>query len=377
MGEVPRQPLRGELFDHPAARGLVQRAEKVGLRETRCAPDGIELELRPGRCRELEEIDGSGRQAGKPLPDDFADTLGAGELREGPRQPDRAARHLDRPGLHQGAPEFADEECVALCEVADRIGELAQLRAEVASHGAPDELGHLLAGETGQAHTDHVVGPSQVCERLRESLRDVGLGVAEGCEQQNASVARGPCQVTQEEEGRGVGPVPVLQDQQRRPAHGDRRKKVGHGGVQPVALGIRIGLDRGLEIDDAPRQIWEEAGELTTAGAERVFEHGRFGEPRQVIECLDERPVRGAHDSVAGAVEDEGAAPCGFAGELPHEAALSRAGLAAQKHDSAAFALRPWHEGAQRCQLGRTPDEGECRGEAERTGKVVDAAAHR
>ena len=90
--------------------------------------------------------------------------------------------------------------------------------AGVALRGVAQELADVVVGQAGEAQPDDVVGAAQVGERLRERLRDVGLGVAEGGEQQHARVAGGAREVAQEQEGRGVGPVAVLEDEQDRPA---------------------------------------------------------------------------------------------------------------------------------------------------------------
>jgi hypothetical protein len=242
--------------------------------------------------------------------------------------------------------------------------------------GAAHELVHLLAGEAAQPQPDDVVGAPQVGERLRERLRDVGLGVAERRQQHHASVAGGPRQVAQEQERRRVCPVAVLEDEQHRPA-ADAGQQVGHRGVQPVALGVGIGLDRRRQIRHAERQVRQQPRQLTAGDAERRPQLDRIDDARQVVERLDERPVRRAHDGVAGAVEDERAGGRRVVGELPHEAALARAGLAGQQNDPAALAVGHRHQRAQRLQLRRAADEGERRREAERAGEVVHTEAKR
>ena len=124
------------------------------------------------------------------------------------------------PGLDERAPQLADEERVAVGEVADRLRELGRAGADLAARGAADELRHVVAGEAGEPQPHDVVGAAQVGERLRERLRHVGLGVAEGGEQQHARAPGGAREVAQEQERRGVGPVPVLDHEQHRPARG-------------------------------------------------------------------------------------------------------------------------------------------------------------
>ena len=350
--------------------------EQLGLAQAGRPSDDVEPELRAGGGRELEHVGGPGREAREPLADDLAHALGRTELRERPGEPDRSVDDLDELRLDQRAPELADQERVPAGELADRPRELRRAGAELALRGAPDELAHLLAREPGQPQPHDVVGAAQVGERLRERLRDVGLGVAEGGEQQHARVARGPREVTQEQQGRRVGPVPVLEHEQHRPA-ADAGEQVGHRRVQAVALRVRIGLDRRRQLAHAERQVGQQPRQLAARGAERRAQLDRIDDARQVVERLDERPVGRPHDRVAGAVEDERAAAGRLARELAHQAALARAGLAAQQDDPPALALRHGHERPERLQLGRAADEWKRRRETERAGKIVHAAADR
>ena len=130
------------------------------------------------------------------------------------------------------------------------------------------ELAHVVVGEAGEAQPDDVVGAAQVGERLRDGLGDVGLGVAEGGEQEHARVAGGARQVAQEQERRGVGPVAVLEDEQHR-AGAEPHEQVGHRRVQTMALGVRIGVHRRRQVADARRQIGEQPGELAARRAQR------------------------------------------------------------------------------------------------------------
>ena len=154
---------------------------------------------------------------------------GVPSSRQRPGEPDRAVGDLDGAGLDQRAPQLADQERVAVGELADRPGQLGRARRGLAARGAPDELGHLRAGEPAQPQPHDVLGAAQVGERLRERLGHVGLGVAEGGEQQHARVAGGPRQMAQEEQRRRVRPVAVLEHEQERPAAADARR----GGRSP------------------------------------------------------------------------------------------------------------------------------------------------
>ena len=170
--------------------------------------------------------------------------------------------------------------------------------------------------------------------------------------------------------------MPVLEHEQDR-AGAEPHEQLGHGGVQAVALGVRIGVDRCGQVADAGRQVGEQARELAPRRAQRDAQLGWVDDARGVLERLDERPVRRTHDRVAGAVEDEGAGPGRLGRELAHQAALARAGLAAEQDDPAALALGHRHERPQRLELRRAPDERERRGEAQGTWELVHGAERR
>src|SRR5207253_11378875 len=91
---------------------------------------------------------------------------------------------------------------------------------------------------------------------------------------------------------------------------------------------------------------------------------------RQVVECLDEGPVRRAHHGVTRAVEHKGTVACRLNRELAHKAALPRPWLAAQQDDAAALALGGGHQRAERLQFSRAAGERESRCEAKRTGEI-------
>ena len=242
--------------------------------------------------------------------------------------------------------------------------ELGRAGVDVGPPGVADELADLLVGEAGQPQPDDVVGAAQVGERLRERGREVGLGVAEGGEHQHPRPAGGAGQVTQEQERRRVGPVPVLEHEQ----HRARRLTPASRSVTAVCSRWRSVSGSALtgcgSSPDPLRQVGEQPRQLAARGAQRGPQLGGLDLTRQVIERLDERPVRRVHDRVAAAVEHERAGAGRLACELAHQAALARAGLAAQQDDPPALALRHRHERAQRLQLGRAADERKRRREA-------------
>ena len=83
----------------------------------------------------------------------------------------------------------------------------------------------------------------------------------------------------------------VLEHEQRGPSPRDPGEQVGHGRVEPVALGVRVRLDRGREIAHPGAEVGKEPGELAAAAPERRPQLVGLGDPGQLVERLDERPV--------------------------------------------------------------------------------------
>jgi hypothetical protein len=96
--EAVGQPHRGELLDHAAVDGLVERAEDVRLAGAGRAQDA-EAELRARDRGELEQIAGRRLQPGEPPADDLAHTLRAAQLGQRADEPQLAVDDLDHVGV--------------------------------------------------------------------------------------------------------------------------------------------------------------------------------------------------------------------------------------------------------------------------------------
>ncbi len=345
--EAVGQRGEGQLLDHPAAHRRFEGVDPLELDGGRQAQD-VELELGTGDGGQLEQVPGRGIQAGQTLADDLAHALRRRDLLQGPGQPQRTLLDRERLPLDERAPELAQQERVALGEVADRAGEPCVGRVDLAAARPANELPDVLLAEAAQVQAHDVVGAAQVGERLGELCGDVGLGVPERGEQEHAGLARRPREVAQEHERRGVRPVPVLEHEQQRLPASCAREEVGHRRVQAMTLGVGIGGDRRQQAVDAGGQIGHEPAQLATGAAEVRAEHVGVGTPHELIERLREGPVGGLHDGVACAVEHEHPFRGELVREFAHEAALARSGLAAHQRQPATLSHPARGERAQR-----------------------------
>ncbi len=220
-------------------------------------------------------------------------------------------------------------------------------------------------------HPDDVVGAAQIGEGLGELGWQLRLRVAERRDDEQARRATGSREVAEEEQRRRVGPVAVLEHQQERTFSAHAGEQLGDRRVEAVALGVRVGLGRRRQLADPRRQVAHEPDELAAATAERRSELLRVDGPDELVEGVDERSVRRANHRVAGAGEHEHSLGRRLGGQLPHEPALARSGLAAEQHDTPALALAPRDQRPQLLELDHAADERERRGWTERTGECL------
>ena len=221
---------------------------------------------------------------------------------------------------------------------------------------ARDELGDLLGAQArrGAAATT----PSErrrSTSAAEQRLGDLGLGVAERGDHQRARLRRAAREVAQQQQRRRVGPVPVLDHEQQRraraPAAASRSATAlwrrwrsvsgsaatGGGASSPTRSG-RSGSSRASSPPSGPRS--PRAASPASISAD------------ELVERLDERPVRAPHDRVAGAVEHQRAVCRGLVGELAHQAALARSRLAADQREPEPLVRRP--RGISAAQRGRS-----------------------
>ncbi len=363
VGEAVGQAGGRHLLEHPAALGLVERVVLGGRVECRGPGEDVEVELRPGDGGELERVAGRGLEPRQALGHDLPHALGRGHLVERAQDADPAVLDGHRPGLDQHPPQLAEQERVAARERADGLGQ----RRRRGSGGPGHEGRDLVLAEAGEPQAHDVLGAPQVGQGVGELGRDVGVGVPERGRHEHAHVGRGAGQVAQQEQRRPVGPVAVLEHQEQRLAAAGGGQQLGHRGVQPVTLGVRIGLRRSGQARDPVGQVRQQPGELVAGAAEVGPEGVRVARADEPVERVDERPVRRVDGRVAGPVQDEDALGGRLAGELSHQAALARSRLAAEQRRPATVALEPRQQRTQGAELARPSGEREGRGEAERS----------
>ena len=118
--------------------------------------------------------------------------------------------------------------------------------------------------------------------------------------------APGPHQMRKQEEGRLVGPLQVVEDEQHRMASRDPPDPGVDRLEQPEALGLgrRLGRGRGA---DPVRGLRAEPGDLLRQAGQVAAQQRLRAGPRVVVQGLAERLVRGEHVLVPAPVQHQSA----------------------------------------------------------------------
>ncbi len=248
----------------------------------------------------LRRHDGEKIRPGPPA----EDRSGGGDLPPRPRQPRHAREHgiADR-GRHRpgaGRDHLGDVERVPAGELEERVG--VQSRA-----GRVEELPHAGDAERGKLHPDHAGCPREITHRHGQRVLPADLLGAEGGQDHQPGPGQPAAQEAQDVQGRLVGPVDVLEQEQHR------------GCGQHVA-----------DLTEQPEP----------AHAGRTVDRG--GELGQGVEDGPER--LGRRDAVAGAAPDRGTGALtarpglglGGISQGGGERGLADSGLPAQEHQPAA-----------------------------------------
>ena len=187
MGEPEAQPARRDLLDHPVGDRLAEGRLQLGVGQAG-GRDGGQIELVPDDRRDLQQAARGRREVTQALGDDLADAVGAAELGQRVGQLPATVVGAGRVGVEHRAPQLGDQEGVAAGQLMQDAPHLVRVGSELVAAGALDELRDLVGAQAAQAQPRHPIGATQLDERRRERLGDLGLGVAERRHDQRAGV---------------------------------------------------------------------------------------------------------------------------------------------------------------------------------------------
>ena len=209
VGEAPARLLH----EQPVPDGLVHGLEQDRLRDDLRPADGVQLEVGAGHRGELEHLVRLGREPGEPLVDDLP------HGRRAPRARLPAAQGARPSGPISTAPASTSsrQSSVTRNALPPVRSAIAERSSSVGSTPAASRTNSAISSvrQPAQADPRDALGAVHVDERLGERRRHVGLGVAKRRDQQHPSGRAGADEVPQQLERRGVGPVDVLEYEQR------------------------------------------------------------------------------------------------------------------------------------------------------------------
>ena len=329
--------------------------------------DDVEVELGAGHGGELERVAGRRARAG----------TGAG--------PRPRARSRAWPARRAGAGRRTRPSSTATAPVSTSIRQSSQSRNALPPVSSPMACGQrrrrgaggaghegrdLLLAEADEPQPHDVLGAPQVGQRVGELGRDVGVGVPERGHHQHARrrPRSGPGGAAGAASARRPSDSPRAAGAsgRRRPTAASssvtavcsRWRSVSGSastaGPGPSIRSGRSGSSRASSLPALPRSARRVSGSLVRTSQSSASTNGRYG----VWTAASQAPYS-TSDALGGRL----------AGELADQAALARPGLAADQRGTAAVAVEPRQQRAQRRELPRPADEREGRREPQRSWK--------
>jgi hypothetical protein len=294
--------------DQPRPLGLVEGVEHVAAGLAGHPLDQVELEHpAPHGGRDQRPLGGLG-QPGQPLADDHADAGGHLQVLELQISAELALAVEEHPRLGQVEVDLLGEERVALALGVDAAhqgrrrplpGQPGHQRGDVLLGQRPQRdpvgqpLAHELVEDSGQ----------------RRARRD--LVVAEAADEHHRHLGHVQGQVLEQQQGRLVGPVQVLEDEEEGPLLGGPADELAHAEPQvaPGLLGREV--EGGRDLGDDQPHGGGDAGDLRRRLAEGLAQgDGAARGHHALLDHLGEGEVRRLA-GVPGAVAGQDPQPAG------------------------------------------------------------------
>ncbi len=323
------------LDDQPPGDRLLDLVDEAQLVDIEEAGQHGEIEVAPDHRGHRKSPLDLGAQIGHAVGYDLSDAPGESDLVQVGREMPHAVGALDeRPVLGEMADQLDDEEGVASRLSPKGVGKPDPFlghRVARCSLQQADDLDLLQPAKTEALHRRL---PAKVCEERGEGMRSGEIAVSEGSHHRHPHGCRRPGQMTQELETGRVGPVEIVE-------HDEKRRRLRHGGKQPPdalhhqePLGVGI-CDRGRSfVSQSPRQGRHEAAEGQAVGRDETLEVLPQDGLDERGQSLRPRLVRNRQVLVATAVQDARPGTVCGSRRLGDERGLADAWLARDQHDA-------------------------------------------
>ena len=350
------------LDDELGVDGLLQGPQELLFGEVADRFQHRVAELGADDSRDGQDLVGGGGEAGHSPANHLADPLGDAE-------PVEAGRRLPSPlGAAKGArfsqvaDDLVEEEGVAVGLAPEREGQRPVLLAGILA-GTGEQGGDVVGGEAAELEAGEAVVAAEVGEHLGEGVGAGKVALAVGADDEHGGGPPVPKQVAQHEQGRLVGPVQVVEDEQHRARLGGQVEQLGHTLEEPVALHLDVTSRRrrpdgpGLAADSR-----KERADVFRDTTDPGFDLARRLASEVVGQGFDEGLVGDERLFVAATVE-HGAGGQGPAGQLAGQAGLADPGLARHQHELAVAIGDPLPGSFELAKLPLTADEGNVAGQ--------------
>ena len=331
-GVAGRPALGGR--DQPGPLGLVEGVEQVAAGLAGHPLDQVELEHpAPHGGREQRPPGGLG-QPGQPLTDHHADTGGELEVLDAEVVAEPALVVEEHARLGQVEVDLLGEERVALALGVDPVDEGGRWLLP----GQPGHKGRdVLLGQRPQRDPRHQPLPHQLVEDPGQRRGRLDLVVPEGADDHDRHVGQVRGQVLEQQQGRLVGPVQVLEHEHERAFGGGPPDELAHAEPQVAAGLLGREVQRRRDLGDDQSQGGGDAGDLGGGLAEGVAQGGGTARGHHaLLDHLGEGQIRGPA-LVLGAVTCKDPQPVGVSlgVDLLQQPGLADPGLARDEHERA------------------------------------------
>ena len=342
--------------DQPRPFGLVEGVEQVPAGLAGHPLDQVQLEHPAAHGRRDQRPLGGRRQPGQPLPDDHADAGRDVQVLDAQVAAEPALAVEEHTRLRQVEVDLLGEERVALALGVDGAREG---RRRLLPSQSGHQRGHALLGQRSQRDPGHQALAHQLVDDAGQRRGRLDLVVPEGADEHDRHVGHVQGEILQQQQGRLVGPVQVLEDEQEGAFGGGPPDELAHAEPQvaPGLLGRQV--QRRRDLGDDQSQGGGDAGDLRGRLAQGLAQGGGAARRHHaLLDHLGEGQVR-RPALVLDAVTGQDPEPAGvrLGVDLLYQPGLADPGLSRDQHERAVPDPRVLDRPAQVGPLRLAPDE--------------------
>ncbi len=286
----------GALHEHRRDHGRVHEVEQRILTDLGQPGEHTDVELATDDCRQAQHPEGFVTETLDAPADDVADARRQAEVLELTGDgPATVVTQHDVAVLAEVAKDLTGEERVAVGLPAQGMREPDPGVIELVAGRGRDQLDQLVVFQTAELHPGDVRFAVQIREQLRQRVPPTEVGVAIGARDRHVHLGRRCNDMSQQLQGRGVGPMQIVEHHHHGCRPGRGREQLGGAFPQQQPLRIRVGYAIGVGTDRRYRTA--PARRVPRPAARRPIPRRRPGQDSTPLRSTAERKCRRLHRS--------------------------------------------------------------------------------